>query len=207
MDIFSPKWSIWEQWRLASWKPTFYATVVQLLGSRTQRCNTRKRCAKQIQLAKCFSGSVPGRFRGNGLQDGVVIQADPQHCDLVILIASYRNEPKEFPQNPHITIRCFTRWIQLSWYMVWQPYLKSNQQYLVTCLEVAAPCYNVQNSLMSRLHPLSRDTPKAPRYPRRSISTPQWGINWHPGTWSRRFFEDYCMHACDVHLLLYLHVG
>ena len=57
-----------------------------------------------------------------------------------------------------------------------------------TCLEVAAPRYNVQKSLMSRLHPLSRDTPKAPRYPRRSISTPQWGISWHPGTWSRRIF-------------------
>ena len=59
------------------------------------------------------SVSVPGRFRGNGLQDGVVIQADPQHCDLVILTAM---NPKN-SHNIHMLLfdasHCIRSWIQL----------------------------------------------------------------------------------------------
>lgn len=107
--------------------------------------------------------------------------------------------PKEFPQYPRINYRSMLHTVSgvgSSVLGTWCGGLIVNQ-ISNTCLEVAPPCYNVQKSLMSRLHPLSRDTPKAPRYPRRSISTPQWGIRWHPGTWTRRFFADYFMHACE----------
>ena len=87
------------------------------------------------------SVSVAGRFRGNGLQDGVVIQADPQHCDLAILTAM---NPKN-SHNIHMLLfdasHCIRNWIQLSWF-IWFGGLILNQ-ISNTCLEVAAPCYNV----------------------------------------------------------------
>lgn len=143
-------------------------------------------------VSQWLSDSVPGRFRGNGLQDGVVIQADPQHSDLVILIASYRNEPKEFPQYSHITVRCFTLHQELDpAFLVHGLAALILNQISNSCLDVASPCCNVQKSLMSHLQ--SRGTPKALRYPMRSISTPQWGISWHPGTWICMCIYCICM--------------